>query len=258
MSPKNIKIVGMFFVVVIFTAVAAFSPSAFAADQPACNLSQDKFDELKAVENNASLNYLDEIREELSIRKQLLGETVDCAIEEADNLKINLNNTSVNDPMMQNLKKRFMDQIDSAENYFTLQKSKIGDLGLQGSKDFAKNFSDWRDGNYKPSAENAGNLIIWAGNQNLIQSARTRINQISNAVTLLKIVDNDEIQNLWNDAQTNFSDALKENQAAANSLLVFAQPEEPSAHIKSSLNSLSLTYKNFLDLVGTINKSLTK
>ena len=252
MPPKNIKTAGIFFVVAAFVASAVLSAPATAAEQ--CGLSQTKFDELKAAQDNASLGYLEEIKAELMIRKQLLEEAVNCAVEETDGLKTILDNTRVDDPLMQNLKNRLADQLDGARNYFAIQKSRIGDLGLQGSKDFAKNLADWRDGNYKPAAENANSLILWINNQPLIQSGQARTNQISKIMTLLKVVNNDEIQNLWNDAQANFNDALKENQAAKNSLLGFAAPNESSAHIKSSLSYLSSTYKNFLDLIGLINK----
>ena len=256
MPIKITKITGMFFFAWI-SAAAAAAP-VLAADTPQCTLSQDKFDELATVQNDISLSYLTEIKKELAIRKQLLGETMDCAMSEAESVRTNLSGATLNDSAMQNLKSRLMDQLDNAENYFALQKSKINDLGLQGSKDFAKNLNEWRDGNYKPAAENANDLIIWANNQGLFQSAEARINQISRTMVLLTIVDNDEIQNLWDEARASLSDAVKENESAKTSLGGFAPSEESSSHIKSSLDFLSLTYKNLLALAGVITKSLVK
>ncbi len=256
MPIKNTEIAGIFFVALVFVAAAA--TPAIAADTLRCVLSQDKLDELTAIQNDTSLDYLTEIKLELAIRKQLLGQTMDCAIMEVENIKADLSDVTVNDPLMQNLKNRLMGQLDNAGNYFALQKSKINDLGLRGSKDFAKDINEWRDGNYKPTAKNVNSLLVWTNNRGLFQSAETRINQISKTMTLLKIVSNDEIQNLWNEAQTNFGNALKENAAAKTSLGEFAPSEESSGHIKSSLDYLSLAYKNFLNLADTLNKFFIK
>ncbi len=252
MPMKIIGTMGMFF----WVFAAIISKPVLAADAPQqCTLSQDKFDELAAIQNDSSLDYLTEMKKELAVRKELLGETMDCAIEEVTSVKTDLSGVTVSDPAIQHLESQLMSQLDNAENYLTLQKSKINDLGLQGSKDFAKVIGEWRDGNYKPAAQNANNLIIWANNQALFQSAQTRINQVSATMALLKIVDNDEIQNLWNEAQVNFGSALKENETAETDLGTFAPPDESSNHIKSSLDFLSSTYKNLLDISGMISKS---
>lgn len=252
MSHKNIKISGVFLVAALFAAVAAFSTLAAGSEQ--CGLNQAGFDELQAAEESVSLGKAGGLTKELAIRKQLLETAVDCAIGEADNLEMNLNNSATIDSAMQGVKNRLADQIDNAKNYLALQKSKISDLGLQGSKDFAKNLNEWREGNYKPSAENANSFILWTNNQILIQSGQARMNQISKIIAVLKVVDNDEIQSIWNEAQANFGEALKENQLARGGFLEFAAPDEMQTHIKSSLDYLSSTYNNFLDIIGLINK----
>lgn len=222
-----------------------------------CALNPDKFDELKSIEEGVWLNPLDEIKAELGVRKELLSETVDCAIKEATELQSSLNSADISNADLKNFKSQLLDQTESDINYYEVQKSKIADLGLQGSKDFAKSLSGWRDGNYETAAKLASNLIIWAGNQNLIEAAQNRIDQLSQVMSLLKIADNDEIQGPWENAQTNFKNARDYNQLAADNLKNFGSPDESLADIKSSLEALSSTYQNFFDLISAIKTALS-
>lgn len=269
MSPKKILALGLVLLFSFLVLTPSFNVKASEGksaagggetktnDPPACALSADKFDELKTTEENVWLDPNDKIRAELGVRKALLSETVDCAVKEATDLRLSLNSTEIKDADLKNFKGKLLSQIESDINYYEVQKSKIADLGLRGSKDFAKSLISWREGNYETFAKLASNLIIWAGNQNLIEAAKNRIDQIGRAMSLLKITDNEEIQGLWENAQANFKSANDYNKLAADNLKNFAPPEESLANIKSSLEALSNTYKNFFDLVSAIKAALS-
>lgn len=256
MIKKTIVVLGL-----LATFITTVSGISFAARGPSlspqttCNLNKEGLDKLKSIQDNTDLDYTQRTKAELEARKTLLEETVDCSIEEALAIKDNLTKMNVDDVEAKMLQSQFASRLDDAANYYELQKSKIGDLGLQGSRNFAKDFKDWRDGNYKPSAKLAANFIIWAQNQQLLQSAENRINQLENTVNILKLVYNDVIQNLWRDANLNFNEAREDNQKAKLSLRA-SSPDEALGSIKSSLTALAKTYNNLSDLFTEINQSL--
>ncbi|MBU6500373.1 MAG: hypothetical protein KGJ89_00900 [Patescibacteria group bacterium] len=252
MTWKKILSWGVFFILVL---ALPSTPKTLADNTATCNLSQDKFDAIKSIEHNFSLGDLERIKEELAIRKQLIAETIGCAISEAQGAKSEIDGINSNDPDTQKLKSQYSDQLDGVISYYNLQASKINDLGLQGSKNFAANLGSWRKTNYEPLAKNADNLVMWSQNQELIQIAQTRLNQLRQTVTLLNIVDNGTVQDLWQKANSNWNDATVWNQAAKESLQTFGSPDETLNSIKSSLASLSDVYQNFLDLLSAMGKN---
>jgi len=256
MPKKKIVALGLF-----VALLAAATGMVFAAKdtglpaQAGCNLSRGKLDELKFVQENPDIDYVQRTTAELKIRKALLKEAAGCAIEEAAAIKSGLTKTEAREPEAESLKKQFLGRLEDALNYYELQKSKIEDLGLQGSRNFARELKEWRDGNYKPAAKLASNFIIWAQNQELLQSAQNRLDQIASTVSILKLVYNEDIQNLWRGADQNFNEARKANQEAKLNLRA-SLPDEALNSIKSSLTALAKTYGNLFDLFAGINKSL--
>lgn len=254
MISKKIIILAVFALLLPATgkifAAEGISPPA----QAGCGLNRSKLDELKSIQDNTDLDYAQRIRTELQTRKALLQETVGCSIKEAVAVKSNLSKSAADDPEAKTLEAQFTSRLDDAVNYYELQKSKIDDLGLQGSRDFARGFKDWRDGNYKPAAKLASDFIIWAQNQELMQAAQNRLNQIESAVNILKLVYNEDIQNLWRSANRNFDEAREANLEAKLGLRA-SSPDDALNSIKSSLTALSKTYSSLFDLFSLINNS---
>jgi hypothetical protein len=245
------------FAAFIFSAVfyvGGFT-AAHAGVAGACDLMRTQFASLASAQGGDT-DYSEQTGKELALRKKLLSQVLDCAMAEADNLQLRIGNLSLNDADAKKIQSQLSDQLGNAINYYAIQKSKIGDLGLQGSKNFAADLKTWRTGNYELSAKRASNFIIWAGNQALIEAAKNRINQIGQSVSLLKIVDNQKIQNAWDGAVSNFNEALKANDSAKQIFLAFGSPEDSLTSIKISLESLSATYQKFSDTISDINKAL--
>jgi hypothetical protein len=229
----------------IVLGFAAYAPRHAAA---ACALGEDRFAELKAVQENFNVDYLEKARSELTIRKQLLHATIDCAAEEANIVKAGLERFSDEDPALQTLRTQILGQLENSISYYRAEEIKIDDLGLQGSRSFAQSLKDWREGNYKPAVKNAANLLLWANSQDLIEKARARMESIKPTIGLAKIVDNQEIQNLWKDAQARFEEATSRSQQAALSLRERDDSDTVLDIIKSSLEALSATYQKLLDI----------
>ncbi len=235
--------------------LSALSGRVFAVEDAGCNLSRGKLDELKSIQENPDLDYAQKTAIELRTRKALLEEIVDCSIKEAVATENNLAKTDINDSEVRTLRSQFISRLDDAANYYELQKSKIGDLGLQGSRNFARDLKDWRDGNYKPATKLASNFIIWSQNQGLMQSAKNRLDQIASAVNILKLVYDEKIQNLWRSANESFNKAREANLEAKLNLRA-SLPDEALNSLKTSLSALSQTYSNLSDLFANINWSL--
>ncbi len=245
-AKKILAAATIFFVAFFLGKTAAFGEGA------GCNLSAVKFNQLKSLEEN-SPNYTEAIKNELPARKALLKETINCAAGEASNIRSKLSGAGIDDADLKKVKGQLLEQLAGAVNYYELRSSEIDDLGLQGSKDFAKNLMEWRKGNYEPGARTAGNLIIWAGNHNILQISQNRMNQLSHAIDILKLLDNEEIQGIWKGAQDNFASALNFNQQAKLGFLGLVSADDTLLNIKSSLEALAKTYGKFFDLVKILN-----
>ncbi|OGZ52739.1 MAG: hypothetical protein A3B25_00900 [Candidatus Ryanbacteria bacterium RIFCSPLOWO2_01_FULL_48_26] len=246
MNAKKILVGGIFLVLIIGTGVSAHAKE--------CSLSQIKFDALLSA--NDSQNYFQKLQKELAARKELISIVVGCAIEEAATLKARIDtsdNTETKDT-----RAKISNLLGNAAEYYKLQLEKVPDLGIEGSRYFSKDLLVWRQGNYAPIAKTASNFIVWSENQNLFRTAKNRLDQISGAVTILKVIENESVQKKWVEINELFKNALTENQNAKEGLQNFDPPEKTLASIKLSLESLSSTYKMLSTLVEEINALTSK
>ncbi len=245
---KMKKITQWGLVVVLGGALGIASP-AYAKE---CALNQSAFGPLTAATKNPSASdYLENTRQELSARKALLSSALSCAIEDATKLKKNID--AAGDPDGERARSAISNSLDNALRYYKLQLSKVTDLGVDGSKYFAKDLLAWRKGAYVPVAQTASNFLLWSENQRLIRAAKNRIAQMGTTVAILKLVENDSIEKKWGVVNALFADTLAENQNARRGLENLSPAEETIASMKHSLDRLSETYKVLSELVSEIN-----
>lgn len=245
---------------VVLSAVAitaSFRPAA-AQNQESCNLKQEKFAELEVVQNDFGIDFLLRIRQELAVRKSLLKNVVDCATEELVSLQSTFDGAKTTSADVQALKSQFSGWFSGVINYYAIQKNSIDDLGLQGSKDFAKNFSVWREGNFKPTAKLISNFIVWAGNQDLIFLAQSRLNQVRRGIDSFGLTLNEAIRNGLAETETEFRKARVLDERARDALRAYRPADDSAVAIKGSLESLASAYKKLFDLVGKVNKAIAK
>lgn len=241
---------------VFFILALDFASALPARAETDCKLSQSDFDKLGSIQNDSSLSYVNAIKLELQLRKVILKNVMSCAISEATTLKTSIDKKTLSDRDALNLQSQLSNQMDNAVNYYKTQESHVDDLGLQGSKDFSKNLESWRNGNYKQPALMAKNFLIWSENQALFETAQSRVDQIGQSVNFLRLVYNQDIQNLWNDAEAQFTEAKNLNQESRSDL-TSVSPNEALTTIKSSLDFLAKTYKKLSLLVNAIHQSLS-
>lgn len=220
-----------------------------------CSLNAGKFEEINTIQNDLSLNYFSRIKKELGIRKNLLEETLHCLIAEMRALEGELQKVRIATPEAQALRAQFSEWFPNALNYYELQNMKIKDLGLEGSKSFARGLTAWREGNYKPTAKLITNFILWAQNQELVQAARSRLYQAGVAIEALRIAPEYwEAKAFLREAETEFRMVSAMNAKAYEALRAYDPSGTSLEAIKLTLDSLALTYKKVLraaELIAT-------
>jgi len=239
----------------LFLGAVLFSPySTFAGAPPNCDF-RSQLDTLKTIHDN-SLDYLQEVKTELVSRKSLLANIANCSIEEALTLKSRLQSLPLKEERLKIVQDQLAGEIDRVVSYYENQKLKIQDLGFRGTQDFSRSLKDWRAANYSPLTDRIGTFILWNDNQKLFQTTQNRLAQIGQTVRIFKLVDNEEIQDLFQAAQNNFREAQEANQKVRESFERTGSFENSLALMKSSLEALAKTYQTFFDLSELVRKIL--
>lgn len=211
---------------------------------------------LVEIQNNPDLSYSQSLQDELKLRKGILHGVIDCSISEVKKLEDTTRNLPEPNNNVAFLKSKFLDRLSEAEDYYLLQKSKIGDQGLQGSKNMARFLRVWRSDTYASLAADAGNLIVWVKNQDLFNTASWRFRQITQTVNSLNLLEQEEIRTYYYEAEQRLNQAKALNEDAGLSLGRTSSPDDTANKIKASLNALSDTYQTFFDLATSVKKLL--
>jgi len=237
----------------IFCVAGFHAPVAHAAD---CGITASDLDQITAIQNDPSLDASDEIKQELAVRKQLVGVTIICAQQEVQVLQTNLQNVSVESDM-RSLQSQMMGDLNESDDFYNTELTKLSVVGIAGTKAIAQEVLAWRANTFIPLNEDINDLVLWNQNQDLFNTAQTRMTQTQQAVSYLEGVAPDaDLQAAFNAAQSSFSTAQSENAAAKASLLGNLSPNQTYALIKQSLASLSDTYDNFSTVSALIKKNL--
>jgi hypothetical protein len=246
---KSLLIIG-----IVAAGIILPSASVFAAAPAKCDL-QVKVDALADIKKKAD-GSSQAVKSELQVRKDLLRELIGCATKETRTLQNTLKEIQTKENDIDAIRDRFVDKLDEALAYYRAEETKVNDLGLRGSKDMAKAILDWRTGNYLPLANETSNLIIWLKNQPLFDTAQKRFDLIGQTVRSLKLLDEEDVKDLFEKAESNLGEARHLNGEAKKALLAEEEPTATTSKIKSSLQSLSATYKSFFELSEAVKKLL--
>ena len=225
---------------------------AHAAD---CTISGADVAQITIIQNDPTLSYFEEIQQELALRKKLVGQTIACADQDVQSLQTTLKGVSVDDHS-QVLQSQFLGKLSDATNYYAIELTKLNSSGIAGTQAIAKEILDWRKNSFVPLTEQISNFILWTKNQPLFDTAQTRIDQTSRAVTFLESASsNTDLQTAFNASLASFNTAQSQNAAAKASLSQISSADESLSLIKESLDSLSTTYQDF-SKVSTIIKKI--
>lgn len=210
---------GAVFVLGFFGAPVAHALGAAhvaAADE--CGITQADVAQITAIQNDPTLTYADEIKQELVLRKLLVGETIDCAQQEVQVLQVSLASTSVPSSAQQ-LRSQLAGDLNEATGFYNNELAKLNVVGIAGTKQIAQEVLTWRAGTFLPLSENVNNFILWAQSQDLFSTAQTRMTQTQRAVSFIEGATPDPaLQTALDSAQSSFNDAQTENAAAEAAL----------------------------------------
>ncbi len=237
----------------IFILGFLHAPIAHAAD---CGVTTSDIAKIKAIQNDPTLSYSEEIKQELAVRKTLVGATITCAAQEVLTFQASLASTSV-ESAAQPLKSQLLGNLSGASNFYNLELAKLNVVGIAGSEAIAQEVLAWREGTFMPLSENVNNFILWAQNQNLFNTAETRMVSTQRAVSFLESASpNAALQTAFDGAQSSLGPAASENSAAKTALDQNLSPDQSLSLIKQSLDSLSAAYQDFFTVSTLISKIL--
>jgi len=246
------------FVVGFFALCGAFFLGTGVAHADNCNLTPADFAEITAIQNNPTLTALDEVKQELAVRKDLVSQTIMCAQADVATLQSSLNAATTTTSDAANLQTALSGKLDDANNFYNLELTKLNGAGISGTESIAKDVLAWREGSYEPLAGEVNNFILWSENQSLFATAENRMQQTEQTVSFLEGASgNTDLQNAFSAAQTSFNAAEAENTQAQNALTQFLPADQSLALIQQSLNSLSETYQQFFALSTIVNNLLS-
>ena len=238
-------------------ATALISSSFHRAEAAADScVFKDNFKELATAQAALQLNDSQEnIIKELSIRKRILSQAINCSVNETLSLQSSIKLAETNSPELRDIKSRIISRLDEIIGYYQTQNNAVSDLGIGGSKIFSANLKSWRDSNYIPMSELGKNFIVFVKNQDVLQTTQNRLNQINLTLKTLGVADNQKISDILNQARKNIGMANESNDQAKDIFRRLIWPNNVSDMMISSLQRLKDAYQNFFD-IGTEAQSI--
>ncbi len=228
---------------------------AHAADTASCSIAQADLDAIHTIQVDPTLSYNTELTKELNARKALLNRVITCAQNEVQSLEKSLQAVSPSDASVKNVQSGLVGQLNDAENYYGIEQGKVGDVGLSGSEQVARDILTWRSANLLPLVARVSDFIVWSKNQALFNAAAARMAQAGRVVSFLSSTNNADLAATYASAQASFEKAQDENASAENGLAQSLPPDQVASLIQQSLQSLSASYQGLL-AVGNIVQGL--
>jgi hypothetical protein len=239
-----------------FGIITAKAQTVAATDN--CAVTSADFASLTAIQTNPALTPSQELSQELTLRRQLLAQTITCATQDAQALQATLaavSSTAANGPSIQ---LQLSGKINEAINFYGIESAKVGSAGITATEAIAKEVLAWRATNYTPLEGDVNNFALWSANQALFATAQTRLTQTAQVVSFIEnaAAGNGDLDTALSTAQSSFAAAQSENATAGIAISQAQPPDQTLGLIQQSLQSLANTYQKFSDLNGLIQKLL--
>ncbi len=238
-----------------FLILIATVPSARGATPQDDCVFEENIKALELIKSDTELEYLNRVRAEAEVRRGILEKIIGCAVSETGVLKSKLELVQITDKEVSSLKYQLVKDLNGATEHYQNESKQISNLGIQGSKDLAKELLEWRMGNYTRLAGQVVNFITWANNQELVRVAESRLISIKGTVLNFG-VQNELIDQAIKESEVSLKSAKLANQIAKQVMMEFQPPGVALNKIKESLDNLALVYKRFFEISETANKIL--
>lgn len=243
-----------FGLIAIFLAFCAASAAKPARAEETCDLAKKLEAYTESLKNSDYSN--EGIKKELLARKGLLSSSIDCAKLDVDSLKESLEKSPEN--VSGNLRDNLLSSLDEASKYYDQKKAMLDELGVQGIKDVAKEIYTWRENSFSVLAKRIKNYLVWQENQDIFTKTEDRLKQINGLISSLKMLDDSTIQDILHKASVNLLNAKEENEKAKSNLERNLNSEDVLYSMKKSLEYLSKTYGNFLEISDRISEIIPR
>jgi len=217
----------------------------------------EKLAELTKVQNGATTDSLQKIRDELAVRKELLSLIIDCSVKEAELLKTKLDAVKIKDKALAEIQEKTQIEISLAIDYYEDQTLGIQDLGVQGSKILAKKIFDWRASNYSELVGRVVNLITWNNAEEFLVVAEKRFLEVSLGISGIK-EESDKVGKVLEEARVSLEKSRGLVESSKKAILEYAPNTKVIEDIKEALEKLALTYKSFFEMGQVIKDETLK
>jgi len=222
------------------------SPVSYAQNDNQC-VFDAKFKELENILKNPDPDSLKQYNQELSLRKELLSDVLNCLITNNSNLKDNLNQLNITNSLAGDIKNKIIKKLDEAQEYYEFRKNRVNDLSIEGLKYTAYSLKTDRESRFIPIENIAEDFILWNKNNELFSFAQKRYDEMNKSIQIFKPEENESIKSALDDAQKKLNDALEKHNLALNAISDFNHDEAKDL-INQSLEGLLDVYKAFYDL----------
>lgn len=231
--------------------ILAVAGPRLAQAEGGCDLSVQAA-KLKAVQTDASMDELEEMNAEILARRDLLSAAIDCDQNEIS-VRVDALGRLPDSVKTLAAYREILKDLAKASRYYDDRKVYIQSLGVWDLKSAARSITAWRRETFIPLLTWADNLLLWSDNQQFLERALERLAQASRVAFSLKLVNQNEIDDLFKKAQSNFDTALAENDKAI-SYLNQGRAALGLVHIQTSLKALADTYQIFFELQAALQK----
>jgi hypothetical protein len=192
------------------------------------------------------------VEAELAARRNVLAALLDCAAEEAQELQTDIGRLETRGNEAKSIQRAIVQKLTESISFYRTKRASVNELGIRGTQEVARQVREWRAYNYAPFAHAGLNFMFWSENETLIETARVRLEHIGTTVRTLKLVDNEELQKRYAQAQESFSETETLHRQALASIQKFDDPKRTQELIKTSLEKLSQTYRLFFQISDAV------
>lgn len=230
--------------------IMALLPFSARAADTTCSFAS-KIDLLRSIQADGDRDYMEAIKAQLAVRKDILKSTVDCAAKDLKTRQERFQKLP-EEARKSTVGREIERDLEASEHFYAAKRRLVDGLGIKGTQDTARDIATWRNTNYRSTAERQDAFTVWLSNQELFIKTESRFSQIRPVVLSLKLLDRKDIEKTFTEAEKEFAGAKAKNEEAKKA--IEESRGDASTLIKASLEPLASIYKKFFDVSEAVKK----
>jgi hypothetical protein len=225
-----------------------------AAGALSCDFSQD-VQELEKASDTSAYTYT--LQKELDLRKKILEGAIRCIKEEGVTAKEKIDPETFTHENAKKAAKAIKDKLAWTLDYPDTQLGRVKDLGIQGTKDLAREVKDWRTNTLLPLFAEERNVVLFEKAVTLYETADQRGTDLGAALRTLSLEDDDRVKIPYTEALKTLRDGKEQLDGAAGSLERMGNPDAVAGALKGTLDTLSRSYESFFKVREALKEILS-